>query len=294
MARPRSTFDPSLKPEDLPMEVLASLWKRTAAAHENLFHTWRAAVNGRLGEDAASRIIQDAWPDRRGKPMDQVFLEDLRVIVEVVRSMPEMLTLGEFDEELLPESLRRTDGDRAAPRLEELSQPALAQLWNLAALAYMMVTERWYGAVKARYGDERAQEIEKEVWLDRGGAEYDLKIGLDALGVEGTDVEALLRGFQFAPGEVGILDVEFELPGPDHGILTHRACPALNRFEESDPERLNHSCEICIAGMPLSGEMLNKDITCRPLKLPPRLHAGDIACQWEYRIARGEESAQPR
>jgi hypothetical protein len=291
MARPTSGFTPSLKPEDLPRDVLTSLWKETAAAHDKLFQTWRDAVSDRLGEGVADRLARDAWPDGSGKAMDEVFLEDLRVVVEVVRAMPQMLTVVEFNEALVPESLSRAGSDRAAPRVEELDQSALAQLWNLAALAYMMVTERWYAAVKARYGDDTAQEFEKEVWLDRGAAEYDLKIGLRALDVTGRDVEALLRGFQFAPGEVGILNVEFELQGPDHGILTHRTCPALNRFERKDPNRLKHACEICIAGMPLSGEVLSKDITCRPLKLPPRLHPGDIACQWEYRIERSEDDA---
>lgn len=286
MAQLKSSFIPSLKAEDLPGEVLTRLWERTAAAHEHLFHLWHAAASGRFGEEVADQLARDAWPDREGKAMEQVFLEDLRVVVEVVRSMPEMLTLVELDETLIPESLDRSGSDLAAPRLEDLSQPALAQLWNLAALAYMMVTERWYGAVKTRSDDETAQELEKEVWLDRGAAEDDLRIGLDAVGVTGSDVEALLRGFQFAPGEVGILDVEFELRGPDHGILTHKRCPALERFELSEPGRLKHSCEICIVGMPLSGELVHQDITCRPLKLPPRLEAGDIACQWEYRLER--------
>lgn len=291
MAHSGSRFNPSLRPEDLPRDVLASLWKRTAEAHDKLFQTWRDAVSDRLGGGAAERLARDAWPDRSAEAMDEVFLEDLRVVVEVVRAMPEMLTVVEFNQALVPESLSRAASDRAAPRLEELDQSALAQLWNLAALAYMMVTERWYAAVEARYGDATAQELEKEVWLDRGAAEHDLKIGLRALDVTGNDVEALLRGFQFAPGEVGILKVEFELRGPDHGVLTHRTCPALDRFERKDPARLKHACEICIAGMPLSGEVLSNDITCRPLKLPPRLHPGDIACQWEYRIERGDDTA---
>ena len=49
------------------------------------------------------------------------------------------------------------------------------------------------------------------MWIDRGAAEHDLSIGQEAMGVIGNDVESLLRSFQFAPGEVGILDVEFEL-----------------------------------------------------------------------------------
>jgi hypothetical protein len=160
----------------------------------------------------------------------------------------------------------------------------LGLLWNYAALAYMLATDRWYTGVRKRYGEEIAQELEKNVWIDRGAAEYDLKIGQEAMGITGDDVEALLRSFQFAPGEVGILDVELELHDANHGTLTHHACPALDRFEHFDDLRLRHCCDICIAAMPISGEMLNRKIECKPLKLPPRRDANDIACKWEYRL----------
>lgn len=166
----------------------------------------------------------------------------------------------------------------------DYDQKTLALLWNYAALAYMLGTDRWYTGVRARCGDDAAQDLEKDVWIDRGAAEHDLSIGQEAMGVTGTNVESLLRSFQFAPGEVGILDVEFELLDTNHGILTHHACPALDRFEHFDDVRLKHCCDICIAGMPLSGEMLNREITCKPLKLPPRLDSNDIACRWEYRL----------
>ncbi len=166
----------------------------------------------------------------------------------------------------------------------KLDQETLALLWNHAALAYMLGTDRWYTQIKKRYGEEAAQVLEKEVWLDRGAAEHDLQIGIDAMGVEGDDVEALLRGFQFSPGEVGIINVEFELKDENHGVMTHHTCPALDRFEHFDDVRLKHCCSICLAGMPLSGEMLNKKIKCKPLKLPPRVDSNDIACKWEYTL----------
>lgn len=167
---------------------------------------------------------------------------------------------------------------------EEFDRKTLALLWNYAAIAYMLATDRWYTGVRNRYGDEAAQALEKDVWIDRGAAEYDLQIGQEALGVTGNDVEALLRSFQFAPGEVGILDVELELHDANHGTLTHHACPALDRFEHYDDVRLGHCCDICVAAMPISGEMLNRKIECKPLKLPPRRDANDIACKWEYRL----------
>jgi hypothetical protein len=167
---------------------------------------------------------------------------------------------------------------------KDYDEKTLALLWNLAAVAYMLATDRWYTGVRKRYGDEAAQDLEKDVWIDRGAAEHDLRIGQEALGITGDDVESLLRSFQFAPGEVGILDVEFELISEDRGVMTHHACPALDRFEHFDDVRLKHCCDICIAGMPISGEMLNRKIECKPLKLPPRQDANDIACRWEYRL----------
>jgi len=163
-------------------------------------------------------------------------------------------------------------------------EKTLALLWNYAALAYMLATDRWYTGIRKRFGAQAARELEKEVWIDRGAAERDLRIGQEAMGIRGNDVASLLRSFQFAPGEVGILDVEFELLDENHGILTHHTCPALDRFEHFDEDRLKHCCGICLAGMPISGEMLNRKIECRPLKLPPRLDSNDIACRWEYRL----------
>lgn len=166
----------------------------------------------------------------------------------------------------------------------DFDEKTLALLWNYAALAYMLATDRWYTGVRKRYGDEAAQSLEKDVWVDRGAAEHDLAIGQEAMGVTGSDVESLLRSFQFAPGEVGILDVELELIDANHGIITHHACPALDRFEHFDDVRQKHCCDICLAAMPLSGEMLNQKIECKPLKLPPRVDAHDIACKWEFRL----------
>lgn len=179
----------------------------------------------------------------------------------------------------------RIDGEAFERQIEnDFDQKTLALIWNYAAVAYMMVTDRWYTGVRRRFGQSVAQSLEKEVWVDRGAAEYDLQIGQGAMKVEGDDVESLLRSFQFAPGEVGILDVELELKSATHGVITHHACPALDRFEHFDDARLRHCCDICLAAMPISGEMLNRKIECKPLKLPPRRDANDIACRWEYRL----------
>lgn len=166
--------------------------------------------------------------------------------------------------------------------LEHLSNQSLELLYNYYAIAYMFVTNRWYQAVEAQFNAALAQKLEMLVWVDLEAAEYDLDIAIQGIQEQGKTVESLLKGFQFAPGEVGILDVDFELKNENHGILTHKTCPAVDRFEHYDDKRLKHCCDICIYAMPISGEMLDQDIACKALELPPRKDANDIACQWEY------------
>jgi hypothetical protein len=125
-------------------------------------------------------------------------------------------------------------------------------------------------------------KLERSVWLDYGGAEEDLRYGLIAAGAEKGNVETLLRGFQMAPGEVGLVDAEFHLENPNHGWITHKRCPALDRFGESNKERLESSCVLCVIAMRLSGEMVDKGIHCRPASLPPYREPAGHACKWEY------------
>jgi hypothetical protein len=238
---------------------------------------WFVSSSRLLGGQAKSRSGKPAWvgsPGRargllRGKGIDLGF-----VVLLKAWQASQGTHASEIDTEAFEHKVANA-----------YDAKTLGLLWNYAALAYMLTTDRWYTGIRKRYGDEAAQKLEKDVWIDRGAAEHDLSIGQEAMRVTGNDVESLLRSFQFAPGEVGILDVEFELIDENHGIMTHHVCPALDRFEHFDDVRLKHCCDICIAAMPISGEMLNRKIECKPLKLPPRVDSNDIACRWEYRLS---------
>jgi hypothetical protein len=277
-------FDPELAVESLPKPVLIELWRRTAAAHEHLFSLWQETVKARFGEEVSSELVAEVAPDvAAGAGLRQLFFDDLNMMAGVVKMMPGMLTVAEYQDDVFVQPL--------TPDLnpEALSNRGLALLWNVTALAYMFVTNRWYEAVAPRFGESVAQALEKEVWLDRGAAEDDLRIGLDAANATGGDVETLLRGFQLAPGEVGLLEVDFDLQSSDHGWLIHRRCPAWDRFGNQDPGRREHSCVICVIGMRLSGEMIAPRIRCRPASLPPHREPRDHACKWEYWLEAGED-----
>jgi hypothetical protein len=274
---PTTHFDPGLDVADLPVSVITGLWQRTVAAHENLFGLWRQAAAERFGEPLVSEIAEQVAPQlASGATLREVFFDDLNTMIEVVKEMPQLLTVARDCDEVLPAPVT-SDLDP-----ETLSPRGRALLWNVSALAYMFVTNRWYEAVAVQAGDTVARLLEKEVWLDRGGAEDDLRIGLDAARASGGDVETLLKGFQLAPGEVGLVDVDFDLKSPSHGWLTHKRCPAWDRFGNENPGRREHSCVICVVGMRLSGEMIDPRIRCRPASLPPHREPGDHVCKWEY------------
>lgn len=175
---------------------------------------------------------------------------------------------------------------RPDAKLQDFSKDAILRLWRTGSLIYMMLGGLWFDVVKDHVGIEKALEWEKEVWLKRGGSENDIRVSMDALNISGNDVAALLKAFQFAPGEAGWIDIECELKNNNLGILTATRCPALEVFEATnDIIRQKHACEdICIPGMRITGELFNPKMTCRALKLPPRTGPDDIACQWEFEI----------
>ncbi len=173
---------------------------------------------------------------------------------------------------------------RPDARLKDFSSDTILNLWRTGSLIYMMLGGLWFDVVKDKVGLEKALEWEKEVWLKRGGCENDIRVSMDALNIHGNDVAALLKAFQFAPGEAGWIDIDCELKNPNHGILTATRCPALEIFEATgDTVRQKHACEdICVPGMQLTAEYINPEMRCHATKLPPRENTDDIACQWEF------------
>jgi hypothetical protein len=271
-------FESTLDYAALPKTKLLELLDLTKTAHRNLFHFWQEAVSNQFGAEPCAKLTAQIYPNLAAAKdnFEQVFYEELNFVWMVMPELKHMLTFARYDPALLPESLD------AGLDLQSLSSESVVMLWNLATLTYVMQTGRWVEAISAQHGQDTALKLEREVWLDRGAAEEDLRYGLIAAGADTGNVETLLRGFQMAPGEVGLVDAEFQLENPNHGWITHKRCPAHDRFRDSNRERLESSCVICVVAMRLSGEMVNENIRCRPASLPPHHQASDHACRWEY------------
>jgi hypothetical protein len=273
-----SKFQPTVDYSALSPAKLIELFSLTKTAHQKFFHTWQQAVSERFGAEACTELTPLVYPNlaAAANNLEQVFYEELDFLWQVMPNLQHMLTFASYDAGLLPEKLD------AGLNLASLSNDSLVLLWNLATLTYVMQTGRWTDLITRRYDQDTALKLERAVWLDYGAAEEDLRYGLIAAGSETGNVETLLRGFQMAPGEVGLVDAEFTLENPNHGWITHKRCPALDTYGDRNKPRLESSCVLCVTAMRLSGEMVSKDIRCRPASIPPYREDPGYACKWEY------------
>ena len=271
-------FESTLDYTALSADKLRELYGLTVQAHHNFFHLWQRAVQDRFGAETCAELTALVYPelDTLGGDLEQLFHRELNFLWGLMPSLHGLLTFARYDDSVLPQTL---DSDLV---LADLSSESLVLLWNVATLTYVMQTSRWTDLVTERYGQDTALKLERDVWLDYGGATEDLRYGLRAAGSETGDVETLVRGFQMAPGEVGLVDAAFDLSSPRHGVITHKRCPSHDRFGESNRARLESNCVLCVIAMRLSGEMVNPAIRCRPRSLPPHRAPAGHACQWEY------------
>ncbi len=278
-----SKFQAQLDYASLPKDKLIYLFHTAMGAHANFFGLWRKASVDLCGEEVTQELSAIVYPNLAsyGGDVRTVFYEELNFISMCMPDMASMLTVARYEEGLLPPVLNQE------MELDDLSSNALVLLWNLATLTYVMQTSRWTETLRQRFNNSIALRLEKEVWVDHGGAEDDINFGLTAIGetpesLGSGNVETLLRGFQYAPGEVCVVDAEFKLESPDHGWITHKYCPAHDMMRDTDKERLENCCMLCVISMRLSGELVNKNIRCRPASLPPHKVLTGHACQWEY------------
>lgn len=273
-------FQPTLDYRSLPHSKLLELYRATITAHRNFFGLWQQAVGDKFGAGTRAELTAVVYPnlDAAEGDLETVFYEELNFLWSMMPAIEGMLTFARYDASLLPQTLD------SAIDIEALSNDSLVMLWNVATLTYVMQTGRWTDLITKRYDQDTALKLERAVWLDYGGATEDLRYGLVAAGCEHGNVETLFRGFQMAPGEVGLVDASFDLKNPDHGVITHKRCPAQERFGETNRERLESNCVLCVIAMRLSGEMVGQEIRCRPINIPPYRGDSAFACQWEYWI----------
>ena len=179
-------------------------------------------------------------------------------------------------------------------RMTDFSREALVRMWQVAGMMYTSLAGNYQRVMQEKLGEKVAQELDAEVW--RRQTPVEVRLCRRAMGIAGDDVVSLFKHLQVDPGAGGIWpELEFELKGPDQGVLTVKRCVALDHFErhgEAELARLKHTCEVLDGeGFQDTAALFNPRMTARPLKLPPRGGNTEPACQWEFRVRPREVQA---
>ena len=174
-------------------------------------------------------------------------------------------------------------------RMTDFSKEALVRMWQVAGMMYTSLAGSYQRVMREKLGEKAALEIDADVW--RRQTPIEVRLCRRAMDIKGDDVTALFKHLQVDPAAGGIWpEMELDLKGPDHGVLTVGRCVALDHFErhgEEEMARLKHTCEVLDGeGFQDTATMFHHQMTARPLKLPPRSSKAEPACQWDFKVER--------
>ena len=168
--------------------------------------------------------------------------------------------------------------------LQDFSKEALIKLLIAAGRLYTGMDPLWVSAMRQKYGDRVAFDLDKEIW--QTGTLADIHRTNKALNITGNDVAAVFKFLQFSPGFGVLFDIEWDLKNKNHGIMTVTRCSGVTWWERNGDDTLQKfTCEeIEIPMFQRIAEYFNPNMKATALKLPPRNGSDDIACHWEFRI----------
>ncbi len=168
-------------------------------------------------------------------------------------------------------------------KYENFSKETLARLLQAYCREILVLDSYWQEQVGRRLGEESARECLIENWCRIG--QHEMKWTMDALNIQGNDLEAYVKANQFVPSFAqGIYDYDWDMKDGNHAVLTVRHCPAFASLK-GNAEKLNWVCQVLEdAAINAYTEAINPAIQVKPLKVGIKGEPDEIACQWEFRI----------
>ena len=208
-------------------------------------------------------------------------------------------------------------GENTDQTAKKFSHEALARIIEASGRITVGIDGIYVSACQAKWDLETAYELDAQHW--KQSAHIDMRRVRQAVNIQGDDVETLFKCYQCMPAMIAKMpEVEYDLKGKDHGILTVKRCRSLDYCVKHGLDGLQkHLCEtIDMEGFQNTAACVNADIKVTPLKLPKRQRnawelwaqeeitgAGDckavldelleetdwpglgpIACQWEFKL----------
>jgi len=173
-------------------------------------------------------------------------------------------------------------------KMVDFSKEQMSRIWSLGGFLYLGLGSVYYRVLKERLGEEKAMELDFEVW--KRMALTEIRLTAQAANIHGDDVATIFKIFQCDPaGGIGgdsWADIEYDLKSDRHGIATFKDCKSLRYFEKhGEMATMEHVCtRVDVDWYNQCAQFVNPKIKVTPLKLPPRKSPDEIACQWEFKL----------
>ena len=178
-------------------------------------------------------------------------------------------------------------------RFEDFSKPALVRLLRAYRTIFVGLMGMWNTVNRERLGVEQAFALDADVY-ERHLRQFQVPILMRAMKIEGDDVETLLKIFQMCPDGAGeeFYEFDYQLESRDHAVLTFTKCPSLSYFEAKGSEQ-DVRCLCGPGGVEDRAfveycRLVNPDMKCTALQVPPREDKSGICCRWEFKVERRE------
>jgi len=168
-------------------------------------------------------------------------------------------------------------------KLQDFSEEALRRLWKCGGDLYSGMSTLYFNLIKEKFGEEKAVEFSREIWLKRGACEQEVRLCREALNIWGNDVESFFKQCQIDPAFGPFIEAEWELKNKNDGILTVKRCMVYEKWRENVPMQKYICEEVEVVGFSLSAHQYDPKMKAIPLKLPPA-KGNEIVCQWEFKI----------
>jgi len=209
-----------------------------------------------------------------------------------MNSMPPVEGKETTMEELQDYSGPLMRGLKSRESLDVFSKDAIVRMIAGASKLYLGSEGGFYTVVRKRFGEQLANEMDREVLLDRAAPQIVSRLR-NAFDIRGDDVASFLKFLQIEP-LLAINIAEFELKDEDRGLVTVHRCRALEYWERHGENGLQkNACGIHASGLRQAACSFNPHMSVRALTLPPRhITMGNpgrnkppIACQWEVAMS---------
>ena len=174
----------------------------------------------------------------------------------------------------------------AGSQLENCSRETLIALLATWARLYLVLDGYWYLAVKQRFGDDQAVDLDLQVWDKQTRKEIEELVKV--MDFPNRDVVSLMELMAVMPSAAGSKGY-LEVKDRDDCLLSITYCPIVRTLEREGQGREKTQCRvICRRIMTAMTLSFNPGIEVKPIRMPPRQNQDEVYCQWQFKLKGGQ------